>query len=127
MILRGRIAANTPTVFGRVRNGRLLLGARGDVPFVIDTGFTGSVAVPDPLARRLIRQFVAVDTYLLAAGQEIELPMYVGSVQIAARRIRTCFIVGDALIGMEFLQQVCSDVRLNLDSNLVELTVRRAR
>ena len=83
--------------------------------------------MPDPLARRLIRQFVAVDTYLLAAGQEIELPMYVGSVQIAARRIRTCFIVGDALIGMEFLQQVCSDVRLNLDSNLVELTVRRAR
>jgi predicted aspartyl protease len=122
--LRGRITDSAPVIYGHARNGRLYLGSRGDVAFVIDTGFTGSIAVPPAVARRLHRTFVAVDTYTLATGLDIELPMYIGSMQIGAHRLDTWFIVGDALVGMEFLEQVCSHVRLDLDVGVVELDLK---
>jgi len=113
-----------PVIYGRAQNGRLHLGSRGDVALVIDTGFSGSIALPPSIARRLKRTFVAVDTYALATGIEIELPMYLGSVQIGPRRVDTWFIVGDALIGMEFLQRACSSLHVDLDAAVVELVLR---
>jgi predicted aspartyl protease len=123
VIVRGRIVGAAPVIYGRARDGRLYLGSRGDLPLVIDTGFTGTLALPPSMARQLNCQFVAVDTYTLAADVEVELPMYVGSLQIGARRVDTWFIVGDALIGMELLQQVCSHVHIDLLGGTVELSL----
>ena len=102
----------------------LHLGSRGDVALVIDTGFAGSIALPLAVARRLNRRFVAVDTYRLATGIDIELPMYIGSAQIAAHRLDTWFIIGDALLGMEFLEQVCSGVHVDFETRSVELALK---
>ncbi len=124
MTLRGRIVGAAPVIYGRARNGRLHLGSHGEVPFVIDTGFTGTLAVPQSIARRLRAEFVAVDTYALAAGHEAELPMYIGAVRMGAHRVDTWFVVGDALLGMEFLEQVCSGLHMDLDANIVELLLR---
>ncbi len=123
MTLRGRIIDAAPVIYGHVRQGRLYLGPRGDAAFVIDTGFTGSVAVPSTLARRINSTFVAIDTYTLATGLRIELPMYIGSMQIGAHRLEG-FVIGDALVGMEFLEQVCSHVHVDFEARSVELVLK---
>jgi predicted aspartyl protease len=122
--LRGRIVDAAPVIYGRALNGKLHLGSRGDVALVIDTGFTGSLALPLAVARRLKRTFVAVDTYTLATGIELELPMYLGSVEIGPQHVNTWFIVGDALIGMEFLEQTCSHAHVDFESQSVELVLK---
>jgi predicted aspartyl protease len=122
--LRGRIVDAEPVIYGRTRNGRLHLGSRGDVALVVDTGFTGSIALPLAVARQLDRRFVAIDTYTLATGLDVELPMYTASIQIGTHRLDTWFIVGDALVGMEFLEQVCSHVRVDFEARSVELVLK---
>jgi len=39
----------------------------------------------------------------LATGREVELPVFLGEFRIGRRRVRTWFIAGEHLIGMEFL------------------------
>ena len=124
MTLRGRIVDAAPVIYGRARNGKLYLGSRGDIALVIDTAFTGSLALPPGVARRLKRTFIAVDTYTLATGIEIELPMDLGSVEIGPQRVDTWFIVGDALIGMEFLAQTCAHMHVDFETQSVELALK---
>ena len=88
------------------------------------TGFAGSLAIPGRLARHLRLEFLALAPFVLATGRRVELPTYAGSVRIGSRIVETWFTVGDALVGMEFLQQVCSGVQLNLDAHTIELLLR---
>lgn len=105
MSLRRIIAEHSPLIRGQVRGGVLHLKARGPLPFVVDTGFTGALAVPEEIARSLDFDLVGFDTFTLATGREVELPVYLGIVRLGRHRMKTWFILGEALIGMEFLER----------------------
>jgi len=125
MNLRGIIREHSPIIQGRARAGVFHLGGRGPVPLVIDTGFTGAFAVPEAIARSLDLEFAGFDTFTLATGQEVELPVFVGTVVLRGRRVKTWFILGEGLVGMEFLEEACSDLRVDFESQVVTLRLRR--
>lgn len=124
MILRGAIIDGAPLICARVRRGALTLSTHRGTPLVVDTGFAGSLAIPGTIARQLRLEFLALASFTLATGVPVELPTYAAVVRIGSRLVRTWCIVGDALIGMEFLQQLCSLVRVDLDARSVELLLR---
>ncbi len=93
----------------------------GSVELLTDTGFTGAIALPPRLLKRLRLEFVAVDSFTLATGEIVDLPAYAGTVRIGRRRFRTWFIPGDFLIGMDFLRSVYSKVVLDFDTDSVTL------
>lgn len=104
MTIRGVIRDQAPVIAGRVdHSGKLCLGGRGPQRFIVDTGFTGAVAVPEEMLSLLDVEHIGYDTFTLATGRDVELPVFLGEVRIGRRRVQTWFIVGDHLIGMEFL------------------------
>jgi len=119
--LTGRIQANCPIARGRITGGIFHIGRTGPLELVIDTGFSGAIALPHPLLKRLALQFIATDSFTLATGEVIDLPAYAGMVQIGPRRIRTWFIPGDHLIGIDSLRSAFSRMTLDFDRDLVTL------
>lgn len=89
MTLTGPIQANCPIARGRITRGIIHIGRTGPLELVLDTGFSGAIALPHPLLKRLALQFIATDSFTLATGEVIDLPAYAGLVQIGPRRIRT--------------------------------------
>ncbi|HYB73408.1 MAG TPA: hypothetical protein VED18_08555 [Candidatus Sulfotelmatobacter sp.] len=125
MTLRGIIREHSPVIQGRARAGLLHLGGRGPVPLVIDTGFTGAFAVPEAIARSLDLEFAGFDTFTLATGQEVELPVFVGTVVLGGRRVKTWFILGEGLVGMEFLEEACADLLLDFEKQALRLRLKK--
>lgn len=127
MILAGRIRENCPVVRGRVKDGILILGKTGPEEMLIDTGFTGAIALPRRLLRRLRLDFIAVDSFTLATGQMVDLPAYTGMVRIGRREVRTWFIPGDFLVGMDFLRSISSRVVIDFETDSVTLQYSPSR
>jgi predicted aspartyl protease len=125
--LHGVIVERSPVIAGEVRQGVLYLKTRGPVSLVVDTGFTGAFSVPDEIARSLDLDFVGLDTFSLATGQAVELPVYLGVVRIGGRSVDTWFILGEALVGMEFLEETCSGLQMDLDQKTITLLPRNRR
>lgn len=124
MTLRGIIQASTPIVFASVIRGRLRLSSRGWIPLVLDTGFTGTLSLPQRVAARLTHELIAIDTFALATGDRVELSVYSGTAQIGVRRIATWFTLGEGLIGMELLQAAFSQIHFDLENDVIELVPR---
>lgn len=124
MKLRGKLRDDGPVVFGAVRDGELRLALRAPLGLIVDTGFTGALAVPEQIARRWRLDFVGVEPFALATGEIVDLPVYLGTARLGRRKIDTWFIIGDALVGMEFLQQTCSQVVLDFHRRSVELVTQ---
>jgi predicted aspartyl protease len=124
MTVSGVVIEGAPVIYAQVRGGRLYLGSRGTVRLVVATGFAGALALPERLARELRGEFIARGKFILATGHPVDLPMFTATAQIGGRRVNTWFIAGDALIGMEFLQDACSAVSIDLDARTIDLHVR---
>ena len=122
MTLQGKIEGNTPLVRAQIGpGGRLRIGQSGRIVFVIDTGFTGGIALTEEMLKRLDLDFVGYDTFTLATGDEVELPMFLGQVLVGARRIETSFILGENLLGMEFLASAFDRMEVNFARKEVHL------
>jgi predicted aspartyl protease len=89
--------------------------------FVVDTGFTGGVSVSDSILDLLGLDFAGFDTFRLASGEVVELPVYLGYVEVFGQKIKTWFIPGEPLLGMEFLSTVGSTLVLDFRASTVEL------
>lgn len=90
MTIRGLIRDQAPVIAGRVdSSGKLCLGRRGPQRFILDTGFTGAMAVPEEMLSSLDVEHIGYDTFTLATGQEVELPVFLGEVRIGRRRVHT--------------------------------------
>ena len=125
MIVRGEISNHTPTVRARLGRGNILgVGQPGSIAFVVDTGFTGGISVTEGILRRLNPDFIGFDTCMLATGDEVELPIFLGEASVRGRRIETSFVLGENLLGMEFLAPAFDDLRLDLRRHEVRMTTR---
>jgi len=114
-ILRGTIVDYVPAFNGDVdESGALVLHASGKMPFTVDTGFSGGIAVPSDLLGRMDVKLIDFDVFRLATGISVELPIYWGSVRIGDRSFGTWMIPGDSLVGMELLTLAGSELRLDL-------------
>jgi len=121
-IMEGEIENFVPLFQAHLNSEKILvLGEGGDIPMTVDTGFSGGIAIPLNLINEMGLELVDFDTFRLATGEIVELPIFLGKVIIKKSEIETWFIPGDSLLGMEFLYSAGSLLSLNFKDDTVKL------
>ena len=121
-VVRGKIANFVPAFMGYLNRGVLVLANDHDgLSLTVDTGFSGGIALPQKILNKMKIEFFGHDTFTLATGEITELPMYLGQVIVGKQKIKTWFIPGDSLLGMEFLSTAGSLLSLDLKDATVKL------
>jgi predicted aspartyl protease len=121
MIISGDIENLTPFFKAGLEERKLVLKEEGDLSLTVDSGFSGGIALPMEILSEMNVRLDFYDTFRLATGEIVELPVFSGRVLIGGREVQTWFIPGDYLLGMEFLSSVGSILILNFKSGKVEL------
>jgi len=121
-LLEGTILNRAPIVSAVIdKAGNLNLVTNGDYGFVVDTGFTGDLAVPYNLIPKLNLKFIGYEEFGLATRRVIELPVYYGWVKVKSRRYKVKIIPGDELLGMNFLEKAASKLIVDFKKDAVKL------
>lgn len=121
-MFRGKIEGFVPFIKAKMDNRTLVITADGNLPMTVDTGFSGGIALPLKLIKRIGLEPVVYDRFRLGTGKVVDLPVFLGRVLLKNKTIETWFIPGDSLIGMEFLYSVGSDLTFNLKKKTLRLT-----
>lgn len=121
-IFQGKIERFVPFVKASIQGGALVISENGNFTMTVDSGFTGGIALPRMLIKRIGLKPIVYDRFRLATGEVVELPVYFGKVIIRDTAIETGFIPGDHLIGMEFLFSAGSTLTFGFKKNAVRLT-----
>lgn len=120
-LIKGEVVDFVPTFNARLDEKCLVLSEDGGFAITVDTGFSGGIAIPREMLDRMNMEFFGYDTFTLATGDIVELPMFVGKVILDDYEGETWFIPGDSLLGMEFLSTVGSILCFDFESGIVEL------
>ena len=120
-LIKGEVADFIPSFNAYINKGSLVVSEDGDFAITVDTGFSGGIAIPLEMLDEMDVEFFGYDTFTLATGDIVELPMFVGRVITGGCEIETWFIPGDSLLGMEFLSTVGSLLCFDFEDELVEL------
>ncbi|MFQ5865886.1 MAG: hypothetical protein ACE5IW_11725 [bacterium] len=121
-LIRGKIIDFVPSFIGSLgEGGTLVLGEDEGFSFTVDSGFNGGIALPDEILEKMEVEFFGYDTFTLATGDFVELPMYLGKVVVKGTEIETWIIPGDSLLGIEFLSSAGSALYLNFEDDTIEL------
>ncbi len=120
--IKGKIQNFVPNFQGHISSeGILVLRENGNMDLTVDTGFSGSIALPEKILKRMKAKIIDVGVFRLATGDEVELSVYWGSVRIGRVVMETWFVPGDSLIGMEFLSMAGSLLTLDFKKQNVAL------
>ena len=119
-LIRGEITDFVPLFKACVMKEELVLG-EGDILLTVDTGFSGGIALPWEILDEMEVEFIGHNTFTLATGEVVELPMFLGKVIVKDHGIETWFIPADWLVGMEFLSIAGSVLTLDFKGATVEL------
>jgi len=105
--ITGRIVDAEPRLSVQITKKRLALGRGKRDYMVVDSGFTGSVSIPEEWGERLDLSYAGIQSFALANGQAVEFPTYLGVVRVGHTEVLFEFIVtGEALLGMEFFERL---------------------
>lgn len=119
-VLRGEIRNSVPYFHYRVAdNGTLELCSSDGIEITADTGFSGTIALPEETLERMGVEFAAVEEFRLADGQRVELPIFWGRALLNGKSFETWFIPGDPLVGMEFFGVAGTILSLNLKAGTI--------
>lgn len=122
-LIRGKIVDFIPSFNGSLNeNGALAIDEDGDFPLTVDTGFSGGIALRKEILEKMRVEFFGYNTFTLATGDIVEIPMHLGKVSVGKDEIETWFIPGDLLLGMEFLSSIGAVLSLNFEDQTVRLT-----
>jgi predicted aspartyl protease len=120
-LVRGEIVDFVPLFNAYLGELELVLDGGGDILLTVDTGFSGGVALPKKMLDEMDVEFIGYDTFSLATGEIVELPMFLGKVIVKGHGVETWFIPGDLLVGMEFLSIAGSVLTLDFKDATVKL------
>jgi predicted aspartyl protease len=120
-IFRGEINDFVPFIKASINDGMLAITDDGNLSMTVDTGFSGGIALPLKLIKRLGLEQVVYDRFQLGTGKFVDLPVFLGKVIVKNKAIETWFIPGDSLIGMEFLYSIGSALNFDLKKDVVKL------
>jgi predicted aspartyl protease len=121
--LVGRIVDAEPRILSRIAGKRINLDGRGRDYMILDSGFTGSVAIPEEWANRLELPYAGIQTFELANGQIVEFPTYLGDVRLGqAAGLFEIIVTGEALLGMEFLERLKARAAIDCKTRKVLIT-----
>lgn len=109
---------------GLTQGGKFVLGA-GRFSIIVDTGFSGDLALPRPILKRLKLRYAGPIDYQLADGTVQTMDQWAGSVLVDRYEYRALFIEGAWLVGMDFLQDVARTLKIDFNRGELALTLRR--
>lgn len=116
----GRISDAEPRLPARINRGSLILGSRGRESITVDSGFTGSIAIPEEWANRLDLQYAGIQRFELANRQIVEFSTYLGPVRFGRiTRLFEFIVTGEALLGMEFFEKIGATITFDCKSGHV--------
>ena len=120
-LITGKVVDFAPT-FGAYMDGKCLaLGDDGDFAITVDTGFNGGIAIPLEMLDEMNMEFFGYDTFTLATGDIVELPMFMGKVILDGHESKTWFIPGGSLLGTAFLSAIGSILCFDFENGIVDL------
>lgn len=67
--ITGRIVDAEPQLPSRIAGKRLILDGKGREHMILDSGFTGSIAISEEWANRLDLQYAGIQPFELATGR----------------------------------------------------------
>ena len=120
-LIRGEIIDFTPMFKAYVRKEGLVISQTGDILLAVDTGFDGGIALPQKMLDEMDVELIGYDTFSLATGEVVELPMFLGKAIIKNHEIETWFVPGNFLLGMEFFSIAGKVLTLDFEKAIVEL------
>ena len=110
--ITGKIVDAEPWLPSRIAGKRLIL----------DSGFTGSIAISEEWANRLDLRYAGIQPFELANGQIVEFPTYLGSVRLG--RVDALFesiVTGETLLGMEFFERLGARIVMDCRGSKVQV------
>ena len=121
-VVKGNIENFVPVFKASLnKNAVFTLGDSGSISMTADTGLSGGIALPPNILEKMNVELVDFDTFRLATGKIVELPVFIGKVIVKHHEVETWFIPGDFLLGMEFLSSIGSVLLLNFDEDDIRL------
>ena len=88
----------------------------------VDTGFTGGISLPEERLDGLSLDFLGYVSYVLADGQQKDMPTFAGRVRVDQEEVETRFLAGQPLLGVEFMETVFSSLLIEFKSGEVTLS-----
>jgi predicted aspartyl protease len=80
-IIKGDIVDFVPFFNAYLGEDRsLVISKKGDLSLTVDTGFSGGIALPLDVLDNMDMELVFYDTFRLATGETVELPVFLGKV-----------------------------------------------
>ena len=121
--LVGHIVDAEPRLPSRIVGNRLILDSRGRDHMIFDSGFTGSVAIPEEWADRLDLRYAGIQPFELANGQVVEFPTYLGVVRLGQTEgLFEIIVTGEALLGMEFFGRLRARIIIDCETEKVSIS-----
>ena len=118
----GRIVDAEPRLPSRIAGKRLILDGKGPEHMILDSGFTGSIAISEEWANRLDLRYAGIQPFQLANGQIVEFPTYLGFVRFG--RVEALFeflVTGETLLGMEFFARLSARIVMDCRAGKVQV------
>jgi len=120
--MTGRIVDAEPRLRSRIAGKRLILDGKGREHMILDSGFTGSIAISEEWANRLDLRYAGIQPFELANGQIVEFPTYLGIVRLVRVEALFEFIVtGETLLGMEFFDRLRAKIVMDCRDGKVQV------
>lgn len=118
----GRIVDAEPRLPSRIAGKRVILDGKGREHMILDSGFTGSIAISEEWANRLELRYAGIQPFELATGQIVEFPTYLGFVRLG--RVESLFefiVTGETLLGMEFFERLRARIVMDCRGGTVQV------
>lgn len=120
--ITGKIVDAEPRLPSRIAAKRLIFDGKGREHMILDSGFTGSIAISEEWANRLDLRYAGIQPFELANGQIVEFPTYLGIVRLGGVGGLFEFVVtGETLLGMEFFQRLRARIVLDCRGGKVQV------
>lgn len=121
-LLQGPILDRVPFFNASIERGSILFRDEGNLRLTVDTGFTGSIALPQSMSEEMKLELIGYENFALATGDLVRLPMYLGTARFHGREeMQAWFIPGDFLLGMEFFASMGSRLVLDFTDQIARL------
>ncbi|MBX7046136.1 MAG: hypothetical protein K1X86_09885 [Ignavibacteria bacterium] len=121
--IRGYFHFLQPYIAGQIKGKQLILG-KGPLKIKIDTGFDGALCIPLFYKKEINHNFggrIVVYDYKMKPRKE---NFYEAKVKIFNKEYEFDFIIGDFLIGMEFMKEVFEKIQIDFAQNKIALNLK---
>lgn len=122
-IIKGYFHFLQPYISARIKDNKLEFG-KGPLKIKLDTGFDGALCIPRSYKKQIAHKFsgrIIVYDYKMKSRNE---KLYETKIHLGNKQYDFDFIMGDFLIGMEFMKEVFQSVSIDFTKNKINIYLK---